>query len=132
MNNKSANKFDNNSPNNTSIKEANTTYIPKDYFEISQQQSEKIQSVINALKTSEASDIYKIIHQLNSLELNYWEQGLFYISSDLYSYILKETRECIGSAKRDFVKKECESIMRIVEMLKDGSSIDCLLFWLQN
>ncbi|MBP3355948.1 MAG: TerB N-terminal domain-containing protein [Rikenellaceae bacterium] len=124
VNNKSANKFDNNSPNNTSIKEANTTYFPKDYFEISQQQSKKIQSVINILKTTEASDTYKIIHRLNSLELSYWEQRSVYISSDLYSHILKVTRERIGSAKRDFVKRECEIVMQIVELLKENTSAD--------
>ncbi len=124
VNNKSANKFDNNSPNNTSVKETNTTYVPKGYFEISQQQSEKIQSVINALKTSEASGTYKIIQRLNSLELNYWKRRSVYISSDLYSYILKVTRERIGSAKRDFVKRECEIVMQIVELLKEGISAD--------
>lgn len=124
VNNKSANKFDNNSPNNTSIKEANTTYFPKDYFEISQQQSKKIQSVINILKTTEASDTYKIIHRLNSLELSYWEQLSVYISSDLYSHILKVTRERISSAKRDFVKRECEIVMQIVELLKENTSAD--------
>ncbi len=124
VNNKSANKFDNNSPNNTSIKEANTNYFPKDYFEISQQQSKKIQSVINTLKTTEASDTYKIIHRLNSLELSYWGQRSVYISSDLYSHILKVTRERIGSAKRDFVKRECEIVMQIVELLKENISAD--------
>lgn len=125
VNNKSANKFDNNSPNNTSIKEANTTYALKDYFEISQQQSEKIQFVINTLKTSVVSDTYNIIiHRLNSIELSYWERRSVYISFDLYSYILKVTRERIGSAKRDFVRRECEIVMQIVELLKEGVSAD--------
>ena len=74
--------------------------------------------------SSADSDTYKIIHRLNSLELNYWEKRSIYISSDLYSYILKATSERVGAAKRDFVKRECEIVIQIITQLKDGVSAD--------
>lgn len=109
LNNKSASNQTNN---------AVASYTSKDYFEVSEQQGKKLQSVIDALIVMDEYYIYKIVNRLQSLYLDYWRKSSVY-KSNLYDYILEAANERIGTAKRDFVKRECETVLQIVRLLKD-------------
>jgi len=121
-NNEVANQYSNNklSPQ---VKQFVPPYTPQSYFEISKQQCEKIQAVIDALMILKDVDKYKIINRVQSFHSKYLEKKAFY-TSDLYSYILKAADERISTTKRDFVKRECEAVIRIVGLLKEGTSTD--------
>ncbi len=123
VNNNSANKSVDNKSNNIPIKEVNTTDVPKNYFEITKQQGEKIQAVIDALMALEDASKDQIINRLQSFHLKYWEKNNVYVS-DLYDYILNAVNERIGTAKRDFVKRECSQVIQIITLLKEGTSTD--------
>ena len=101
-------------------------HAPQSYLEVSQKQSKKIQSVIDALMTLEDADMYKIINRLRSFHLKYLERNNIYVS-DLYDYILRSANERINTAKRDFVKRECRIVIQIITQLKDGVSTDDII-----
>lgn len=42
----------------------------------------------------------------------------------MYDYILRAANERIGTAKRDFVKRECKQVIQIITQLQDGNSTD--------
>lgn len=100
--------------------------IPKNYIKISRLQSEKIQTVINALMTLEDVDMYKIINRLQHFKHKYFEQNNIYVS-DLYDYILRIANERINTAKRDFVKREYEIVIQIITQLKESISDDDII-----
>ena len=95
--------------------------ILKNYFEISRQQSEEIQAVIDALMTLEDVDMYKIINRLQSFKHKYFEKNNIYVS-DLYDYILRIANERINIAKRDFEKREYGIVIQIITQLKESIS----------
>lgn len=118
-NNKSVNQSDNNRLNSTPIKNTVSFHTSKDYFEISQRQGKKLQSVIDTLTTFGDTMSYKIINRLCLFHIDYLKKN--HISeSDLFDYILKAANERIDTAKRNFVKKECEIVIQIVRLLKNG------------
>lgn len=107
----------------TQVKQFVPPYTPQSYFEISKQQGEKIQAVIDALIILKAANAYKIINRLQHFYLKYLGKKVFY-ASDLYGYILRAADERISTTKRDFVKRECEAVIRIIGLLKEGTSTD--------
>ena len=46
---------------------------------------------------------------------------------DLYDYILKVANECINTAKRDYVKRECRIITKIIQLLKEDAGCEDIL-----
>lgn len=102
-------------PTSNAVEPYSTQY----YFEISKQQSEKLQALSNAMRGSEEPKKYKIINRLLSFQIAYWQKEDV-CKCDLYDYILKAANERINTAKRDFVKKECKIVLQIVKLLKEG------------
>lgn len=117
-NNEPENQLLNSKSASNQTNNAVASYTSRDYFEVSEQQGKNLQSVIDALIVMNEYRIYKIINRLQSFYLDYWRKSGVY-KSNLYDYILEAANERIGTAKRDFVKRECETVLQIVRLLKD-------------
>ena len=90
--------------------ENNLKNSKKDRFEISEQQLEKIKEITKIYKDSKCIEIHKIIIQLLSFCSEYYSRNNKMV---LYDYIIKAAYQRIKTAKRDYIKKECESVLQI-------------------
>lgn len=101
--------------------ENNLKNSKKDRFEISEQQLEKIKEITKIYKDSKCIEIHKIIIRLLSFCSEYYSRNNKMV---LYDYIIKAAYQRIKTAKRDYIKKECESVLQIVHSLKNGVEIE--------
>ena len=102
-------------------------YSIKHFYYISKNQNETIQKIIDTLEKSETLEKYKIANRLQAFCLTYWQKKSLAYELDLYDYIFNASKERIKTAQRDFVKRECETVMQIIQLLKDGISVDCII-----
>ena len=102
-------------------------YSIKHFYYISKNQNETIQKIIDTLEKSETLEKYNIANRLQAFCLTYWQKKSLAYELDLYDYIFNASKERIKTAQRDFVKRECETVMQIIQLLKDGISVDCII-----
>ena len=102
-------------------------YSIKHFYYISKNQNETIQKIIDTLEKSETLEKYKIANRLQAFCLTYWQKKSLAYELDLYDYIFNASKERIKTAQRDFVKRECKTVMQIIQLLKDGISVDCII-----
>lgn len=106
-----------------SIESKESSYKPKSYFEISQQQGKKLQSIIDILIRIKAPCSYKVCNRILSFQIDYLRKTNL-CKSDLFDFIIKKANERIETAKRTFVKDECETVIQIIRLLQNGSTIE--------
>lgn len=114
-------KCQNYNQNNLYDKYNSTSNVYPNYFEISKQQGDKIQSFIEVALSSDITCKYNIINRIQLFHAQYWKKNNVY-STNLYDYILKTAGNRISTAKRDFVKRECTQVIQIITLLKNGTS----------
>lgn len=106
-----------------SIESKESSYKPESYFEISQQQGKKLQSIIDILIRIKAPCSYKVCNRILSYQIDYLRKTNL-CKSDLFDFIIKKANERIETAKRTFVKDECETVIQIIRLLQNGSTIE--------
>lgn len=106
-----------------SIESKESSYKPESYFEISQQQGKKLQSIIDILIRIKAPCSYKVCNRILSCQIDYLRKTNL-CKSDLFDFIIKKANERIETAKRTFVKDECETVIQIIRLLQNGSTIE--------
>ena len=96
-----------------SIESKESSYKPESYFEISQQQGKKLQSIIDILIRIKVPCSYKVCNRILSYQIDYLRKTNL-CKSDLFDFIIKKANERIETAKRTFVKDECETVIQII------------------
>ena len=96
----------------------------REHYERNRLQERHLMSVSNTLTSKNAHLGHKIKMRILSFSINYWNRWKGIQSPDLYDYIANAAIERGTSAKRDFVKRECRLVEKIVEQLKSEVPID--------